>query len=153
MTNDTIRRVKPTKGLKPTECDADVVFTTGGLSAEPKPGIIPDDAGLLLEFNTEGGVPYPKGPVPEDDDDDVGGAVGIDGVASVTGLGGGSSIGLGGGSIGLDCVGGVGDDDFGVVVDDDDDDDGKMQEPVLGFVLTKVAVPPKSQLVGAGFFW
>lgn len=65
---------------------------------------------------------YPKGPVPEDDDDDVGGAVGIDGVASVTGLGGGS--------IGLDCVGGVGDDDFGVVVDDDDDDDGKMQEPV-----------------------
>lgn len=58
VTNDTIRRVKPTKGLKPTECDADVVFTTGGLSAEPKPGIIPDDAGLLLEFNTEGGVPY-----------------------------------------------------------------------------------------------
>lgn len=63
---------------------------------------------------------YPKGPVPEDED--VGGAVGIDG-AGVNGLGGGSVVGL-------DCVGGVGgDDDFGVVVVDDDDD-GKMHEPV-----------------------
>ena len=141
MPNDTIRIVKPTKGLKLTEREAEVVFTTGGLS-EAKPGIIPD-AGLL-EFNTEGGAPYPKGPVPEDED--VGGAVGIDG-SGVNGLGGGSAIGL-------DCVGGVGGDDFGiVVVDDDDEDDGKMHEPVLGFVLTKVAVPPKSQLVGAGFFW
>ena len=53
--NDTIRIVKPTKGLKPTERDTEVVFTTGGLS-EAKPGIIPD-AGLL-EFNSEGGAPY-----------------------------------------------------------------------------------------------
>ena len=37
------------------EREAEVVFTTGGLS-EAKPGIIPD-AGLL-EFNTEGGAPY-----------------------------------------------------------------------------------------------
>ena len=43
---------------------------------------------------------YPKGPVPEDED--VGGAVGIDG-AGVNGLGGGSVVGL-------DCVGGVGGD-------------------------------------------
>lgn len=84
MTNDTIRTMQPREGLKPTECDADVVFTTGGVS-DPKPGIVPE-AGLL-EFNTEGGVPYPKGPVPEVDDVG-GGTVGIDG-EGVTGLGGG----------------------------------------------------------------
>lgn len=33
------------------------------------------------------------------------------------------------------------------------EDDGKTQEPELGLVLTMLAVPPKSQLVGAGFFW
>lgn len=135
VTNDTIRRMQPTEGLKLIECEADVVFTTGGLS-DPKSGIVPD-AGLL-EFNTEGGVPYPNGPVT----DVVGGAVGIDGVGVTE---------LGGGSVGLDSVGGVGGDDFGVAVVDDDED-GKTHEPELGFVLTKVAVPPKSQLVGAGFF-
>ncbi|WVY97639.1 hypothetical protein V8G54_029790 [Vigna mungo] len=103
--------MQPAEGLKLIECEADVVFTTGGLS-DPKSGIVPD-AGLL-EFNTEGGVPYPNGPVT----DVVGGAVGID--VGVTGLGGGS--------VGLDCVGGVGGGDFGVAVVDDDED-RKMHEP------------------------
>lgn len=55
----------------------------------------------------------------------------------------------GGIAVGVDCVGGVGDDIVGVE-DDDDDDSGKMQEPELGLVLIKVAASPKSQLVGAG---
>lgn len=64
VTNDTIRTMQPTEGLKLIECEADVVFTTGGLSY-PKSGIVPD-AGLL-EFNTEGGVPYlQKGSVIKD---------------------------------------------------------------------------------------
>lgn len=48
---------------------------------------------------------------------------------------GGACIGLGGGmEVGVDYVGGVGDDIIGVE-DDDDDDDGKMQDPELGFVF------------------
>lgn len=62
-------------------------------------------------------LPYPNGPVT----DVVGGAVGIDG-AGVTGLGGGS--------VGLDCVSGVGGDDFGVVVDDDEDRKTHEPEPI-----------------------
>lgn len=58
---------------------------------------------------------YPNGPVT----DVVGGAVGIDGE---------SVSGLGGGSVGLDCVGGVRIGDFGVAVVDDDED-GKTHEP------------------------
>lgn len=50
MTNDIIKTMQPAEGLRSTECEDDVVFSTGG-----KPGIVPD-AGLL-EFNTEGGVP------------------------------------------------------------------------------------------------
>lgn len=42
---------------------------------------------------------------------------------------------------------GVGDDD-----DEDDDDDRKTQDPVLGLMLTIMAVPPKSQLDAVGFF-
>lgn len=58
VTNETIMKtMQPVKGFRGTEWEADVVFTTGGVS-DPKPGIIPpDEAGLLLEFNTEGGVP------------------------------------------------------------------------------------------------
>jgi len=73
VTNDTIRRMQPTEGLKLIECEADVVFTTGGLS-DPKSGIVPD-AGLL-EFNTEGGVPYlQKGSVIKDRTSTLNGAL------------------------------------------------------------------------------
>lgn len=36
--------------------------------------------------------------------------------------------------------------------DEDDDDDRKTQDPVLGLMLTIMAVPPKSQLDAVGFF-
>lgn len=36
---------------------------------------------------------------------------------------------------------------------DDDDEDAKTQLPELGLALTSIAVPPKSQLEGAGFLW
>lgn len=77
----------------------------------------------------------------------VGGAVGIDSGVGDLGVDGAPIVGL----RGVDCVGGVRDGVIGVVADADDDD-GKMQDPELGLVLTKVAAPPKSQLVGAGFF-
>jgi len=33
------------------------------------------------------------------------------------------------------------------------DDDAKTQLPELGLAVTSIAVPPKSQLDGAGFLW
>lgn len=54
MTNEIIRTMQPVEGFRARECEAVVVFTTGGLS-DPKSGIVPE-AGLL-EFNTEGGAP------------------------------------------------------------------------------------------------
>lgn len=41
---------------------------------------------------------------------------------------------------------------FRLDVDELDEDEGYMQVPVLGLVVTTIAAPPKSQLVGAGFF-
>lgn len=35
----------------------------------------------------------------------------------------------------------------------EDMDDAKTQVPELGLALASIAAPPKSQLVGAGFFW
>lgn len=128
VTKDVTKMMQPIKGCKPDEKDVDV-FAGGGLS-NPKP-VVPE-AGLLLVFNTVGGVPEPDTSVP----------------------GGDVVVGVGVG-VGIVVVGGVG---VGVVVvvvgvGVDDDDNGKMHEPVLGLVLTIMAVPPKSQLVGAGFFW
>lgn len=54
MKNGIIKTIQPVKGFRARGCEADVVFTIGGLS-DPKSGIVPE-AGLL-EFNTEGGVP------------------------------------------------------------------------------------------------
>jgi hypothetical protein len=54
VTNEIIRTMQPVEGFRARECEAVVVFTTGGLS-DPKSGIVPE-AGLL-EFNTEGGTP------------------------------------------------------------------------------------------------
>jgi hypothetical protein len=54
VTNGIIKTIQPVKGFRARGCEADVVFTIGGLS-DPKSGIVPE-AGLL-EFNTEGGVP------------------------------------------------------------------------------------------------
>lgn len=75
-------------------------------------------------FSTVGGVPEPDIGGHDDDDDVVVGDV---------------------------IVGneGVGDDDD---EDEDDDDDRKTQDPVLGLMLTIMAVPPKSQLDAVGFF-
>lgn len=87
------------------------------------PKTVVPEAGLLV-FITEGGVPEPDTPVSGGDD-----VVGV-GVGVVT-VGVGDAVAAG---------------------DDDVDDDGKMQEPVLGFELTITAAPPKSQLVGTGFF-
>lgn len=80
------------------------------------------EAGLLV-FSTVGGVPEPD--IAGHDDDDV--------------------------VVGDVIVGneGVGDDDD---EDEDDDDDRKTQDPVLGLMLTIMAVPPKSQLDAVGFF-
>lgn len=113
-------------------CDpADVdVLTTGGLS-DPKP-----DAGLL-EFNTPGGATEPD--VPGAGDVVTGDEVVVAGGVVEDGWAGGVNADVGG--------------DGGADDDEEEDDDGKTQEPVLGLVLTIIAVPPKSQLVGDGFFW
>lgn len=62
--------------------------------------------------------------------EDVGGAVGIDDGAvdivggAIVGIDGEGVVRLGGGiEVGVDCVGGVGDDIIGEVEDDDDDED------------------------------
>jgi hypothetical protein len=54
VTNEIIRTMQPVEGFRARECEAVVVFTTGGLS-DPKSGIVPEVG--LLEFNTEGGAP------------------------------------------------------------------------------------------------
>lgn len=53
VTKDVTKMMQPIKGCKPDEKDVDV-FAGGGLS-NPKP-VVPE-AGLLLVFNTVGGVP------------------------------------------------------------------------------------------------
>lgn len=102
--------------------EKDVVVFAAG--GFPNPKTVVPEAGLLV-FNTEGGVPEPDTPVSGGDD-----VVGV-GVGVVVTVGVGVAVAAG---------------------DDDVDDDGKMQEPVLGFELTITAAPPKSQLVGTGFF-
>jgi len=128
VTKDVAKMMQPIMGCKPDEKDVDVLTAAGGPS-DPKKGVVPE-AGSL-EFNTEGGVPYPDTPAPDGDggvgDGGVGVGVGVV-VVAVVGVG----VGVG----------------FAVAIADD----AKMQEPMLGLALTIVAVPPKSQLVGAGFF-
>lgn len=119
-----------TKGRKPF--DADAVFPSGGLAPKAPSPVEPGSG--FPKLNPGGGDCVPGIVDPEDDvgvgkDDDVG--VGKD-------------VGLTGA-----CIVGV----VGVEDDDDDDDDGKMHEPMLGLVVVTVAAPPKSQLVGTGFFW
>lgn len=55
VTNEIISTMLEVKGFGCRVCEAEVVFTTGGLSDPKSVGIVPD-AGLL-EFKTEGGVP------------------------------------------------------------------------------------------------
>lgn len=73
---------------------------------------------------------YPEVPPPDDPEDVVGGAVGIDDSGGVVGMDGESVVGLGG-AVGVEyCVGGdIAGVDDDVDDDDDEDDDGKMQEP------------------------
>lgn len=87
-----------------------------------EPNTVVEDEPGVLEFKTEVGVMEPGMPAP-DVDDVAGVAVGV--VAVGVGV-----------AVGVDC----------------DAEDGYMQDPLLGLVFTMVAAPPKSQLVGAGFF-
>lgn len=102
----------------------------GGVS--PKPEVPSTDVGLL-EFNTEGGMTDPGTDTPPDDD-----VVGVGvGVVPVRG-----DVAVG---VGLVPVGG---DDVVAC----DDDVGYTHVPLLGLAVVIVALPPKSQLIGDGFF-
>lgn len=114
---------EPMKGRR--FLDTDAVFMSGGLAPKaPNPVPVPVPAGSgFPKLNPGGGDCVPVDP----GDDDV---VGV-----------GKEVGLTGAWV-------IG--DVGVV---EDDDDGKTHEPVLGLLVVTTAAPPKSQLVGTGFFW